>query len=176
MLLNSHKSVLISACLVGVDCRYDCSDLESEKIVNTYQINDAIKELLHLDINSDNIVLIPICPEQLGGLSTPRDESSFSRGNGEAVLKEKAKIVSINNKDVTESFLKGAKQSLKIAKITKAKIAVLKEKSPSCGVEYIFVGKKLSKGTGVTTAYLKQNGIEILSSKKLVQSIYDLSH
>ena len=133
---------LCSACLLGINCRYDGRSKPNQKVLAL-----ASKE-----------TLIPVCPEQLGGLSTPR-EPAEQRGK---------KVVTKTGKDVTYNFLSGAEQVLGLAKILGIKEALLKQKSPSCGCGKIYDGTfsdKLIEGDGITTALLKKNGIEVLSEE-----------
>lgn len=146
--------MIVSACLVGVDCKYSGG--------NNY--NDKVKEFL-----KDKQYII-ICPEQLGGLTTPRKPSEIDKIGGKEVLKGKSKVINCDNEDVTENFIKGAKESLKIAKMFNCKKALLKEGSPSCGCNLIydgtFTGQKIS-GMGVTAALFNENNIEVFSEKEL---------
>jgi len=135
---------LCSACLLGIKCRYDGESKTSEKV----------NALLKKDL------LIPVCPEQLGGLPTPRTPSE-QKGN---------KVFTKDGKDVTEQFNRGAEEVLKIAKSFGIKEAVLKQKSPSCGCGLIYDGTfsdKLIRGNGVTTQLLKDNGIKVISEEDL---------
>lgn len=144
--------VLISACLLGVNCKYNGKN--------------NLKEEVKKHLKEQNIV--PICPEQLGGLSTPRLPAEIKGGNGEDVLKGKAKVINIDGVDVTAEFIKGAYETLKIAKSLGATKAILKARSPSCGYGQIYNGSfkgVLSAGSGVTTALLMQNGIEVCSEE-----------
>jgi len=155
--------IIVSACLLGINCVFDGSS----------NINKRILEL------KEKHILIPICPEQLGGLSTPRDPQDIIQGSGEDVLLGKAKVVTINGKDVTEIFKKGASEVLEVAKLNKVKIAIFKENSPSCGVHFIYNVKQNQKyktsGKGVTTALLLENNLQILSEKELEEnSLIDL--
>lgn len=146
--------ILVSACLCGVKCKYNGGDNEN-------------KEVLKL---IEKYKLIPICPEQLGGLSTPRHPSEIALGDAKDVLNGKGKIQNNCGEDVTEQFVKGAFESLKIAKLYGAKIAILKAKSPSCGCGLIYDGTftgTLKKGNGVTTELFLQNGIEIFTENDL---------
>ena len=146
--------IVVSACLVGVNCKYNGGNNDNEKV----------KEFLK------NKEFILICPEQLGGLTTPRDPSEINNIDGREVLKGNSKVISCENKDVTDNFLQGARESLKIAQMYNCKKALLKEGSPSCGCNYIydgsFTGNKIS-GVGVTTALFKENNIEVFSEKEL---------
>lgn len=146
--------IVVSACLVGVNCKYNGGNNDNEKV----------KEFLK------NKEFILICPEQLGGLTTPRDPSEINNIDGREVLKGNSKVISCENKDVTDNFLQGARESLKIAQMYNCKKALLKDGSPSCGCNYIydgsFTGNKIS-GVGVTTALFKENNIEVFSEKEL---------
>ncbi len=145
--------ILISACLLGLDCKYD-SD------------NNLNKELLNYLNDKDYII---VCPEQLGGLPTPRNPSEIVCGDGRDVLEGKSKVMSNMKKDVTMQFIKGAKETLKITKLYNVKVAILKSRSPSCGSNKIYDGKfmgKLKHGKGVTTALLEENNILVFSEEK----------
>lgn len=144
---------LCSACLLGINCRYDGQNKLNQKIIEL-----AKKELL-----------IPVCPEQLGGLSTPREGPEIT-GDGSEVLDGKAKVITKTGKDVTENFIRGAKETLELAILLNIKEAILKQKSPSCGCGKIYDGTfsgNLIKGDGVTTALLKRNKIKTISEKDL---------
>lgn len=144
---------LISACLCGVNCKYNGKN----------NLNDRCVELLR----EGKAILV--CPEQLGGLSTPREPAEL-KGNPKEILEgTDGKILSISGKDVTEEFLKGAKETLKIAKAIDAKKAILKEGSPSCGCNFIydgsFSGNKI-RGKGLTAYMLEMEGIKVISEKE----------
>ena len=135
---------LCSACLLGIKCRYDCKSKPNEKVLEL----------------SKKEILIPVCPEQLGGLPTPR-EPSEQKGK---------KVVSKIGKDVTENFIKGAEEVLRLVKSFDIKEAILKQRSPSCGSGQIYDGtfsKTIIKGDGVTTSLLKKNRIKIISEEDL---------
>lgn len=139
---RGNNMYLVSACLVGVKCRYDGNDNEIE----------TIKEL----VNKGQAV--PVCPEQLGGLSTPRDPAEIVGD----------KIMTKNGKDVTEAFYLGAERTLAIAKVCGCKKAILKAKSPSCGCGKVYDGTfsgRLVAGEGITAKLLKQEGIEIYTEE-----------
>jgi uncharacterized protein YbbK (DUF523 family) len=107
-------------------------------------------------------LIVPICPEQLGGLSTPRKPSGIVKGDGFDVLEGRAKVIDSGGYDLTENFLRGAKETLKIAKINRIQKAYLKERSPSCGTTHIVYGKKEKSGPGVTAALLMKEGLEVI--------------
>ncbi len=109
---------------------------------------------------------VPICPEQLGGLSTPRTAADFSGGDGEAVLDGIARIVDRNGNDVTDAFRRGAAESLSVARMTGATVAILKERSPSCGCRRVWIDGELADGKGVTAALLERHGVRIESEEE----------
>lgn len=123
-----------------------------------------LKKLLYKDL------LIPVCPEELGGLSTPRLPARFDHADGRAVLEGRAKINDESGRDVTENFLTGAFKALRIAKKNGVYLAVLKERSPSCGSSQVYIaarGERPVQGTGVTAALLQQSGIKVCSDEQL---------
>lgn len=146
--------LVVSACLVGVNCKYNGENNDNEKV----------KEFLK---DKEYIV---VCPEQLGGLTTPRDPSEINIKDGNEVLHGESKVISCKNIDVTDNFIKGARESLKIAQMFNCNKALLKEGSPSCGCNFIydgtFSGNKIS-GKGVTAALFNENNIEVFSEKEL---------
>ncbi len=142
---NTEK-VLVSACLLGYRCRYNAEVLEKR------------------DIPEPAEAIIPVCPEELGGLSTPRSPSFFEdRRTGREVLHGKGRIVSETGENRTTAFIDGAKKTLEIAKETGAKKAYLKERSPSCGCHTVYVGESRVSGIGITAALLEENGLQIIS-------------
>lgn len=144
--------ILVSACLVGVNCRYDCGN----------SLNNELVEFL-----KDKEYKL-VCPEQLGGLSSPRHPSEIIMGDGIDVLKGVGKVVDIEGKDVTESFKTGGEKTLSIALEHQATTAILKARSPSCGSQRIYSGEfngSLKKGVGVATAMLLDKGIQVLSEE-----------
>ncbi|URZ00133.1 2-thiouracil desulfurase family protein [Clostridium felsineum] len=145
-----EESIIVSACLLGVNCKYSGENNFSDKV------KEICKEKK----------VIPVCPEQLGGMSTPRNPAEIINGTGKEVLEKNAKVIDNKGRDVTAYFIKGAEETFKIAKLFNCKKAILKAKSPSCGVGEIYNGtfsKTLVKGNGVTAEILKKNGIEIIT-------------
>jgi len=143
---------IVSACLAGIKCRYDGEAKPCPKIIELVKQGMAV----------------PVCPEQLGGLSTPRFAQEVQGGSGEEVLDGKCKVINKEGIDVTENFLKGAEETLKIAQLIGAKEFIGKSKSSSCGCSKIYDGTfsdKLIKGDGVTTAFLKRNGIKVITEE-----------
>ena len=142
---------LVSACLLGIRCAWDGKD--------RYK-NRRVIELLR------NEILIPICPEQLGGLATPREFQEIEKGNGDDVLDGKSRVKNKIGQDVTRQFTRGAKEALGIARQYNIKEFIAKSKSPSCGCGFIYDGsfsKRLIKADGVTVALFKRNGIKVIS-------------
>ena len=138
------KTLLISACLLGVRCRYDGGS----------KPQPGVEEL------AGRYRLIPVCPEQLGGLPTPR-EPSERRADA---------VVTKSGADVTAQFRRGAEQALHLARLYGCKAAVLKERSPSCGSGEVYDGTfsgRLTPGDGVTAALLKANGIAVYGESDL---------
>ena len=109
--------IVISACLGGIACRYDGNDNLISKIEELLQKEDTVL----------------ICPEVLGGLPTPRPSAEIIGGNGDDVLDGKAKVMTKDGKDVTESFVSGAYKALEQIKNLHPEYIILKERSPSCG-------------------------------------------
>jgi uncharacterized protein YbbK (DUF523 family) len=141
---------LCSACLLGVKCRWDGRAKPHAKIMSLSKKEE----------------LIPVCAEQLGGLSTPRNPSEIQQLSGADVLNGKCKILDKNGVDVTKEFVSGAQAVLKIAKEKNIKEAIMKQKSPSCGCGKTYDGTftgTLVDGDGVTTALLKRSGISVIS-------------
>jgi uncharacterized protein YbbK (DUF523 family) len=127
-----------------VPCRYDGKSKPSLTIL-------ASKE----------IIPIPVCPEQLGGCPTPRPRAWFEGGDGRDVLKGTARVVNGQGEDVTEAFVSGARSTLHIAVTLGVAYAVLKEGSPSCGINSVTIEGVKEAGMGVTAALLVENGITV---------------
>jgi uncharacterized protein YbbK (DUF523 family) len=147
--------VIVSACLCGINCKYDGGNNLDVRVLKLLKEGKAI----------------PVCPEQLGGQKTPRAPHEIINGSGRDVLEGKARILDPEeNDDVTSEFLKGAYETLKIAEATGASIAILKARSPSCGLSRIydgtFSGTKRT-GNGVTAELLLQNGISVFTEDDL---------
>lgn len=121
-------------------------------------------------------IFIPLCPEQLGGLSTPRFPAHIDNGSGTDVLNGHARIIDSKGNDVTEYFLRGAEEVKKIAQLMKIDTAIMKENSPSCGVNYIKRGDVLINGMGVTSSLLHSVGIKIISSEKVTEDYVRCYH
>ncbi len=134
------EKILVSACLLGIDSKYNGDNNKNEKIISLM----------------DKYILIPFCPEIMGGLSTPREPSEIIDNN----------IITKSGNNVTENFIKGAKESLKLAEMYNIKTAVMKSRSPSCGYKKIYDGtftSTITDGNGITAELFLKNGIKILT-------------
>jgi len=144
--MSSRKApILVAACLLGAKCRYDGKPKRNKKLIKALEDKP----------------FVAVCPEQLGGLATPRPRNYFVGGDGKAVLEGKARIKNAEAKDTTDNFIRGAKEVLQLAQTTGAKVMIGVEKSPSCGMTLVDREGKWIRGEGVTTALLRKNGIEV---------------
>ncbi|MBI3752731.1 MAG: DUF523 domain-containing protein [Deltaproteobacteria bacterium] len=142
-----RNPILISACLIGINSRYNGTNAVRRDLIKRYA----------------NKILIPVCPEQLGGLPTPRPQAEITPPCSPSLSKRGAGgvVIDITGKDVTKEFIHGADEVLKIVRLLGAKKALLKEKSPSCGVRLIYRNGEIINGMGITAQLLKNNGIEV---------------
>lgn len=139
--------IVVSACLIGLNCRYDGSSCLFEGAVEVVRMGLAV----------------PLCPEQLGGLPTPRLPCEI-KGN---------KVVNLNGLDMTGFFDKGVKESLHIVDMLDVKVALLKEKSPSCGVSWVYDGSfsgSLRRGQGFFASALSDRGVTLFSENNFTVS------
>ena len=131
-------TILVSACLLGVPCRYDGLSKPNEKVLAL----------------SKTHTLVPVCPEQLGGRPTPRNPVELKNG----------RVQEQNGTDHTQAFLLGARQTVRIATIAQADCAILKAKSPSCGFGAIYDGsftRTLTSANGLAAQALQEAGFSI---------------
>ena len=138
------KKILVSACLLGLSCRYDGKSKPVDEVI-------ALKE---------KYSLIPVCPEILGGLPTPRIPCEIKEG----------RALNREGEDKTSEYTKGAEEVLRLARLLECNIAVLKKKSPSCGAGEIYDGSFSGKtvlGDGVCAKLLKENGITVLNETEI---------
>lgn len=136
--------IIVSACLLGEPCRYDGKSYPSQEVI------DYIKDKQ----------VYPVCPEVLGGLSTPRSSCEIICGE----------VISKQGTNCTLQYMKGANEVLTLAKINNIDIAILKSKSPSCGYGEIYDGSfssKLVKGNGICAEMLVNNGIKVINSDEI---------
>lgn len=147
--------ILVSSCLAGLEVRYN----------GTHSLDDRIMELMR------EKKAVAVCPELLGGFSTPREPAEIIGGDGGDVLDGKAKVIEKSGRDVTELYIEGANLTLLKAQEVGATLVVLKENSPSCGSATIYNGEFKGErrvGNGVTAALLKRHGFTVTSEEGLV--------
>lgn len=140
------KPILVSACLLGAACKYSGSDNSCPKVA-------ALVKDYHL---------VPVCPEQLGGLPTPRTPAE-RQGN---------RVITKDGQDVTAAYHRGAQEAWKLAKLFGCDTAILKARSPSCGAQGIYDGTftgTVIPGSGVTAELLRDAGIRVLTEDELEQ-------
>ena len=146
--MKDSSPILVSACLLGVPCRYDGTGQADARIVSLAKSH----------------LIIPVCPEQLGGLPTPRPSAERSG----------TRVLTRDDRDVTAPFARGAEETLRLARLFSCRIAILKANSPSCGSGQIYDGcfcGRLIPGDGLTAALLKQDGLTVLSEKDDLSSL-----
>jgi len=132
------KPVLVSACLLGMNTRYDGANRRNEELLAQLA----------------GRWIIPICPEQLGGMPTPRPPAKLNGASGEQILDGRARIINAAGRDVTQEFIRGANEALLLARTFGAEEAYLKTRSPSCG---------LGAFHGVCAALLLRHGIKVVA-------------
>jgi len=143
---------LVSACLVGINCRYDGKNTFDEKLAELVREGRAI----------------PLCPEVLGGLPTPRESCEIRQGEDGS-----RRVISRSGTDCTEAYNEGARKTLEICRIAGIKKAVLQQRSPSCGCGRIYDGTfsgRLIEGNGITTELLMKNGIDVYTAESWEES------
>jgi uncharacterized protein YbbK (DUF523 family) len=152
----SRKKILVSACLLGEPVRYNGEILpDCPSILKEWELEGR---------------LMPVCPEILGGLPVPRAPAEIRAGEGKDVAAGIAKVININGQDVTDAFLEGAREALRLAEENGVAYAILKARSPSCGNKMIYDGSfsgVLTKGQGVTAALLAQSGILVFNENDI---------
>ncbi len=145
--------IIVSACLLGESCRYDGQSKTCREVAELSKIAE----------------LIPICPECLGGLPTPREPSEQRDG----------RVYSRVGEDVTDAFRLGAERALGIARENGAMCAVLKERSPSCGKNVIYDGSfsgKLTEGMGTAAELIMKNGIKVYGESEVSALLSELKN
>jgi uncharacterized protein YbbK (DUF523 family) len=150
---TSCKTILVSACLLGLPTRYDGKGKHSQDVLDYLQ--------------REKLTPIPVCPEQLAGMTTPRDKTFFQSGDGRAVLAGNGEAVSENGQLMNAIFCHGAKMTLEIARLSGCRRALLKEGSPSCGVHRVYLGEDMVAGIGITSALLINSGMDVISEEDL---------
>ena len=139
--------VLVSACLLGRECRYDGG-------------SNADRTLLD-ELRRQGRTPIAFCPEEEGGLSTPRPPAWIESGDAGNVLDGRGRMVTVDGDDVTAQFVAGAERALATCRAHGIRRAYLKERSPSCGVSRTHVAGEAVDGRGVTAEHLTRAGIEV---------------
>jgi uncharacterized protein YbbK (DUF523 family) len=141
---------LVSACLIGINCRYDGANSYSARVSSFLEGRQ----------------FLPVCPELLAGLGVPRSPCRFSGGDGQALLAGSARILDEDGNDLTESYLAGAHRALVVVREKGITSALLNERSPSCGVREVHIGSEKSPGMGVMTALLVKEGVRVISDEQ----------
>ena len=139
------EKVLVSACLLGIKVRFDGKSKANEELIEKL----------------NNYEFLPVCPEVWGGLPTPRVPSEIIND----------KVINKDGIDVTDNYMRGAIETLELARKFNIKKAILKSKSPSCGKGKIYDGSfngTLVDGNGITTRLLIENGIEVLTEDEFL--------
>ena len=146
-MIKYRQMIIVSACLAGMNTRYDGTNCGHPEIIELVASGKAI----------------PLCPEQLGGLPTPRPAISFVDGDGNELIKETigVRAIGADGVDYSKNLINGAMETLRIARMFNIKKAIMKEVSPSCGVFRVWVNSRKVEGCGATTALLKKNAIMI---------------
>jgi uncharacterized protein YbbK (DUF523 family) len=150
---RTGEPILVSACLLGLLTRYDGQTKRNQTVIDYLEQN--------------GLVTIPVCPEQLAGLPTPREATRFAVGDGQAVLDGQGQAVSLSGRNMNSIFCRGARETLKVARLSGCSKALLKERSPSCAVHQIDLNGQRVAGAGITTALLQSNGITVLSEEDI---------
>jgi uncharacterized protein YbbK (DUF523 family) len=144
---GGNQMYLVSACLAGANCKYNGSNNENKNIISLVKQGKAI----------------PICPEQLGGLPTPRISCEIVCQDGEK------RVINKDGQDCTKEFVEGANKTLAVAKALGIDKAILQSRSPSCGKGLIYDGTfagRLINGAGLTAELLLENGFTVLTDKE----------
>ena len=151
--------VLVSACLLGEKVRYNGADAASgSRILKGWLAEDRV---------------VPFCPEVAGGLGVPRPAAEIRGEGGRSVLDGTGQVVTRNGEDVTDAFLRGADLALEAAVTSGARVAILKDGSPSCGTGFVYDGwfsGRRQPGLGVTAALLEHHGIRVFSESRLEEA------
>lgn len=145
--------VIVSACLIGQRCRYNGEDKGHPGVIRFLRRKKYVA----------------LCPEMLAGWGSPRLAVEFHGGGAADVAAGKAKIQDERGKDRTESLMEGISMALEQAQTLNAREAILKEKSPSCGVRRVYRDGKLSRGEGLFTHWLRKKGVQVRSEEGFAQ-------
>ena len=151
--VSSLRPILVSACLLGLATRYDGRSKPCPRVFDY--------------LATEGLLPIPVCPEQLAGLATPRPPARFESGDGEALWLGQGELINQRGEPMNAVFMRGAQETLRIAQLTACHRALLKEGSPSCGLHRIHRGEARVAGIGVTGALLRQAGLTLISDEDL---------
>ena len=147
--------LLVSACLLGSACRYDGGSKPADAVVRAVALHRA-----------GGGEVVPVCPEELGGLGTPRPPAELSGGTGLAVLEGKARVRRTEGgEDVTAEFVAGARAAF--GRGEGASRAILKARSPSCGCGEAHRDGAVRPGDGVFAALLRREGLSLVTDEEL---------
>lgn len=145
---RSHL-VLISACLAGLRTRYDGSSRPHPRLTAL----------------AKQAILVPVCPEILGGMGIPRPACRFQDGDGEMVVRGLARVVDENGSDRTSSFIRAGKEIRHVVKLIQPDLVIFKEGSPSCGLRRVEIEGRKTQGCGVATAFLKDLAMPVVTEE-----------
>jgi len=146
--------IAVSACLLGTHCRYNGSSAFNDELFNLLKDKDVLL----------------FCPEVMANLPTPRNPAEIHNGSGKDVIKNQAVVIDKNGNNLTSAFINGAVKARSSLLKNKVSIVILKDKSPSCGVDKIYDGSfsmTLIDGHGVLTALLLEKGIKLFADTKM---------
>ena len=144
------EHILVSACLCGKNCKWDGGNNKNQRVLD------------YMESMKGRAEFHEVCPEQMGGLPTPRPASE--------IRVEDRRVVNTEGVDVTEEFERGAELALQVAKEFGCTLAILKERSPSCGCHGIYDGtfsKKIVEGMGKAAELLNANGIRVIGESEM---------
>ncbi len=148
--------IIISACLAGLHTRYD----------GEAKPHPRLREI------AERAVLVPMCPEILGGLGIPRPQCHFVGGDGAALLRKQARVIDKNGIDKTSSFLRAADECSRIVELVSPGMIIFKEGSPSCGVRRVDIEGCWQSGCGVVTAKIRDLNIAIISEEDSLPDLF----
>ncbi len=149
LLAVAKPKVLVSACLLGRACRFDGRDKTTPPLIEA--------------LEKGAVEAVPFCPEEAGGLGTPRPAATLRGGGGHDVVEGRAQVINEAGDDVTEAFLAGGRLAVEEARAHRCEAAYLKERSPSCGCGQVHTDHGVAQGCGVTAALLQRAGIPTIS-------------
>ena len=153
--MDKIRKVVVSACLLGVNCRYDGKTKACEAVIRKVA-----------EYRNAGVEVVEVCPEELGGLPTPRDPQDLRGGDGHDVLAGRATVQrTTDDSDVTGAFLRGVERSF--AKAAGAQVAILKARSPSCGIGQTNIDGRVADGDGVFAALCRQEGLHLICDEDL---------